>query len=94
MPGTPKNLKELVLQELTDGPINTLQLRLELALRDFIRNRLATAFIRAGDDQNRLEWLHEVGALLGTNEKVNRTELTPAELEYIDGLFSRREKVS
>lgn len=93
--GTPNSIHELVVQELTRGPLSTRRLRLEMAFFDYIRNRLNLAFMRAGDDQNKLNWLYEVGAILGTNEKVERTNLTEDELKHLDSLLRpKEEKVS
>lgn len=94
MPGSPETIVELVRQELTTGPMNTLRLRLEMGFRDFIRRQLNIAFMRAADDQDKLNWLHEVGAILGTNEKVDHAKLTSAEKKYLNDLLNPSKEAS
>jgi len=63
--GTPKTLIEAIANGITHG-------NPEVHVKDWIRQRLGVAFMRAGDDQNKLNWLYEVGALLQVTEKIEK----------------------
>lgn len=45
--GTPKTLNEMIVNEITVGPMRSLEFRLNFATRDFLAQKFAVAFLRA-----------------------------------------------